>query len=308
MGDIVGCDVSKAWIDIEVVRGSARRHVRIANQAAAIKRFAKEIGEASTVGMEATGQLHELLADTMHASGHIVHVVNPRWVHNYAKSLGVRGKTDRSDATVIARFIAAEHAELHPYVTPSASQRELRRLLLQRRELVKLKAATAQSLGTKARPVVAEFAKLIARIEKEVNEIIRAEPAWQALRQRLQTEPGVGAVVAAHLVEVLHRYPFKNSDALVAHTGLDPRPCESGQKIGRRHLTHHGDAALRSLLYLAAMTACRKGYWRDFYERQLAKGLSTTAALIIIARKLTRIAFTIFRTGQAYDAGKLKIA
>lgn len=307
MGDIVGCDVSKAWIDIEVVRGDRRRHTRIANQAGAIKRFAKELVDASSVGMEATGQLHELLADTMHALGHIVFVVNPRWVHNYAKSLGVRGKTDRSDAAVIARFIAAEGPELHRYVTPSPAQRELRRLLLQRRELVKLKAATAQSLGTKARLVVAEFAKLISSLEKQVNAIIRAEPAWQELRQRLQTEPGVGPVVGAHLVEVLHRFKFKNADALVAHTGLDPRPYESGQKIGRRRLTHHGDSALRSLLYLAAMTACRDRRWRQIYQRHLDKGLSTTAALIVIARKLTRLAFTLFRTGQTYDPAKLQI-
>ena len=308
MGDTVGCDVSKRWIDAYEVRSGRERHIRIANDATAIRRWGRSLSEASRIGMEATGQMHQLLADTLYALGHTVFVINPRWIHSYRGSLGVRGKTDRTDAEVIARFVLSHERDLRAYLPASAAHRELRSLLLQRREAVKLKAAAAQSLGLKASAVVREFKALVARIDARMLQIIRSEPSWNDLAQRLQSEPGVGPLVAAHLVEVLTRFAFKSSDALVAHTGLDPRPNQSGQKTGRRRLTHHGDSTLRSMMYLAAMTACRKSPWRTFYEVQRAKGLPSTAAYVVVARKLARIAFALFKVGGTYDPERLHMA
>ena len=308
METLVGCDVSKRWIDVHTVDRAREQHVRIANERVAIKRWAQGLPEGSRIGMEATGQMHELLADTLHAAGHTVFVINARWIHSYRVSRGVRGKTDRTDAEVIARYVAAHERDLHRYVSPTPAQRELRSLLLQRRHVVKLKTAAAQSLGASAKSVLREFKALLSRIDARVVAIIRSEPSWKDLAHRLQTEPGVGPVIAAHLVEVLSRFRFQNSDALVAHTGLDPRPNQSGQKIGRRRLTHHGDAGLRSMLYLGAMAACRKQPWKTLYELHRAKGLPSTAAYVVVARKLARIAFTLFKSGQSYDPTRLRIA
>lgn len=308
MGNLIGCDVSKGWIDVHIEDSTRGHHMRVANERAAIKRWAQGLPRGSRIGMEATGQMHELLADTLHAAGHTVFVINARWIHSYRVSRGVRGKTDRTDAGVIARYVGAHERDLHRYVPPSPAQRELRSLLLRRRHVVKLKTAAAQSLGASAKALLREFKALLSRIDARVVEIIRSEPSWKDLAHRLKTEPGVGPVIAAHLVEVLSRFPFRSSDALVAHTGLDPRPNQSGQKIGRRRLTHHGDAGLRSMLYLAAMAACRKQPWKSLYELHRAKGLPSTAAYVVIARKLARIAFTLFKTGQSYDPTKLKMA
>ena len=104
MGIVVGCDVSRDWIDVRM----EEREARIANDAASIGAWAKQLPPSCRVGMEATGTMHELLALKLAERGHIVYVLNPRWVHQYAKCLGVRGKTDRGDAAVIARFVAAE--------------------------------------------------------------------------------------------------------------------------------------------------------------------------------------------------------
>src|SRR6266542_4030978 len=98
MGDVLGCDLSMGGVDIEAIEDGAHRRVRIANREAAIKAFVEQLPPGCVVGMEATGQMHELLADVLHARGHTVYVVNPRWVHMYAKAIGARGKTDRGDA------------------------------------------------------------------------------------------------------------------------------------------------------------------------------------------------------------------
>lgn len=306
MEDILGCDIGKANIDIEWVTESGRRQVRVANEIKAIRKFAHGLPAGCCVGMEATGQYHELFADELHKRGHQVFVINPRWIYMYAKSIGARGKTDRGDAAVVARFLAAEASNLQPYDPPSPAQRELRGLLLRRHELVKLSAATKQSLSVAAKPVVREFTKLIAKIDLRVRALIRADSTWNELDQRLRTEPGIGPLIGAHLVQVLTRFAFRSSDSLVAYTGLDPRPNDSGIKRGRRRLTHQGDRHLRTLLYMAAMTACRSDpQWGAILKAQRAKGLTSTAAYVVVARKLLRIAFTLFRNAASYDPKRL---
>ena len=41
--------------------------------------------------------------------------------------------------------------------------------------------------------------------------------------------------------------------------------------------------------------------WRPHYEAQLAKGLSSTAAANILARKVLRVAFAVYKRGQPFN-------
>lgn len=303
METAVGCDVSKARIDVAIV-GEGGRNFQVANEPRAIEAFARGLRPGSRIGMESTGTFHEKLADALVAAGHCVFVINPRWIYAYARSLGMRGKTDRSDAMVIARYVAAEHRDLHPYRTPTAAQRELRELLKRRLTLARLAAATRQSFGQEAVTVLEEFRRLLKELERRIAELLKADPQWKSLARRLQQLPGVGALTSAQLVSVLTRMPFANVDAFIAHTGTDPRPNDSGLKRGRRRLTHHGSAMLRSLLFMAAMAASRNPQWRPYYEAQRLKGLPATAAYIIVARRIARIAYSLFKTGESYDASR----
>ena len=75
---------------------------------------------------------------------------------------------------------------------------------------------------------------------------------------------------------------------------------DSGQKRGRRYLSKRGPAELRRLAFVGALSACKTKLWRPIYERYRARGLSSTATLNIIARKLVRIAFAIAKTGEPF--------
>jgi transposase len=306
MGNVVGCDISKDWFDVAEL-GDSVRQTRLQNEGKAIRRFARDLPEGSFVGMEATGQMHELLAGTLVKYGHTVFVVNPRWIHRYGQSVGVRGKSDRADALLIARYVAATRAHLRPYRPPTPEQEQLRQLLLRRASVVRLRMSTRQSLGTEAKGAIQQFNQMLKRIDQRIAELIRTVPGWRELLRRLQTAPGVGPIVAAYLVQVLTRFEFANSDAFVAHTGLDPRANDSGKKRGRRWLTHHGDSTLRALLFLAAMAASKRGECWTVYQANRQKGLARTAALVVLARKLARIAYALFKTGQTYDAAQVGI-
>lgn len=305
MGIVVGCDVSRDWIDVQIVGPDLHRELRLANESRAIEDFARELPAGTLTGMEATGQMHELLACALHRQGHRVFVINPRWIRMYARAIGARGKSDRTDAALIARYTAAESGNLHAYEPAGVEQQELRKLLLQRLEVVKLKTAARMSLGAQSRELCLHFDRILYGIESRIARIISHIPHWQDLAKRLSTSPGIGPLVSAHLVQVLTRIPFATADAFVAHTGLDPRPNDSGQKRGRRRLTHHGDAALRTMLFMAAMTACRQPEWRAIYEAHRGKGLPSTAAYVVVARKLARVAFGLFKSGRSYDPERL---
>lgn len=127
--------------------------------------------------------------------------------------------------------------------------------------------------------------------------------AWKHYR-RLLSITGIGAQTAALLTAVLGRVPFGNVDAVVAFSGLAPRPADSGTKHGRRRLTKRGPAVMRKLLWLAAFSAGHSKLFKPWYDSLIQRGLSSTEATVLLARKLLRIAWAVWRTGQPFDPHK----
>jgi len=63
------------------------------------------------------------------------------------------------------------------------------------------------------------------------------------------------------------------------------------------------------LLYCAAMAVCRMpGYFSNRYQALLARGIATTAAYVVIARKLATIAFNLLRKNVEFDPARLSRA
>jgi transposase len=209
-----------------------------------------------------------------------VYVLNPRDVKKYAEGVGRRGKTDRLDAEVIARYVAREHEELHAYAPRSAAAQRLEQLLKRRGKLVSAQVGLSQTWhgvpGVKRElaAVAGAYTRLLARVDRLVEETISELPEIQAYAKRIGTIPGYGELGSVALAHALLWLPFTRADAFIAHTGLDPRPCDSGEKHGRRRLSKRGPAALRTILHMCAMSASQTKTWRPYYQRQLAKGLS----------------------------------
>jgi transposase len=306
----IGVDVAKATLVIACHEHPGEPFT-LSNERPAIQRWLRTVPPGSRVGVEATGRYHEPLADLAEAAGLTVFVLNPKDTRHYAQALGRRAKTDRVDAVLIARLVAKEHLHLHPYRPPSRATRQVEMLLKRQARLTVLKGAAAMTLtdcpglAAERRALLRSFETTLARIDRELKTLMQDGAGMTEVWKRLQRIVGVGPQLGMSLTTALERVPFRNADAFVAFTGLDPRAHDSGQKLGRRRLSKRGPAELRRLLFTAAMSASRTRAWRPFYERDRAKGLSGTAALVILARRIARTAWSIHHHRTEFNPERL---
>lgn len=306
----IGVDVAKDAVVVACATQSFPVH-SIANQRASLLVWLKSLPAGSRIGLESTGGYHELLADLAHAQGHTVFLLNPLDTRYYAKAMGNRAKTDRVDAALIARLIEQEHTHLRPYTPPTANQRRLDQLIRRRAKIVRIKNSLKLTMlnlsgfATELKAVLCKLDALIARINAAMSAIAACSQEHVEAQQHLQTIVGVGPVVGMALTNTLGRVPFHNADAFVAFTGFDPRANDSGHKAGRRRLSKRGPAELRRLLFNAAMSAARTNVWKPIYEHYRAQGWSTTASLVIIARKIARAAWSIHHYHSTFNPNRI---
>lgn len=81
------------------------------------------------LGLEATGRYSENLYQFLHERGYRLCLLHPQQTHQFAKQRGLRAKTDRLDATTIARVLLS--GEARPGYVPDeliSTYRELERL------------------------------------------------------------------------------------------------------------------------------------------------------------------------------------
>ena len=298
-------DVSKRELVIAVYPGEGGVK-RVANQDGTISTWLDALPAGSVVAMEATGIYHRRLADLAHRRGLVVYVVNPRDVYYYARGLGARGKTDPSDAKLLARYVAHERAHLHRYVPASGLCQRLTTLLERRAVLVRTRQALQQSLAElpaladEKRNLFQAVAALVSGIDRELATLTSSDASTTKLVTRLKTISGVGPLVASLLCALFKRFAFRHAAALIAYLGLDPRPDDSGEHRGRRRLSKRGHPEWRRLLVAAAMSAARTKAWRDYVNLQRAKALPATAVHVILARKMLRTAFALYKNGQDF--------
>jgi transposase len=302
---VFGIDVSKACLVIGDYDCAVLRNID--NVPTAIAQWLSSIPVGSIVAMEATGCYHHVLAAMAHAAGMRVFVLNPRALKHYAEAIGQRGKTDPIDTRMIARYAMHEQAKLFAWEPPPAATDTLAQLLQRRQRLVHAMQLLAQSLaGVNAlKGAREELLSSIKRMIKNVELLMHAElahtPPLADLHQRLSSIVGVGFVVATQLVVALTRLRFTRAESFIAYTGLDPRPEDSGQRRGRRRLSKRGPHLLRCLLYNAGMAAAHSKLFKPTYLKLRSRGLRSTEAIVVLARKLARIAYALHRSGETFN-------
>lgn len=308
---VVGVDVAKLSL-VSVFHGQPCAPHSLANSSSAIAAWLAQLPAGSIVAMEATGIHHRLLAQMAHAAGMRVYVLNARDVYFYAKALSGRAKTDRLDAAVIARYAAEHQARLHAWQPAAGVEQQLHELLRRRACVTRLLVSLRQTLGdvgslqTARQQLEDEFERFFEQLDLQLQALVASDAQLACGIARLRTITGFGPQASIALGALLSRIEFANADALVAYSGLDPRPCDSGQHRGQRRLSKRGPAWLRRQMYLVAFAASHSKALKPLYESIKALGFAPTQALVILARKLMRVAFAVWNGRTSFDPLRLQ--
>lgn len=258
------------------------------------------------VVMEATGGLELRATRALQEAKVGVAVVNPRRVRDFAKAAGALASTDSIDAEIIALFGERMRPAAQPLPDPAIEH--LNRLLTRRRQLVDMataeknrKAGLLEQQCDSLDDHLGWLSKAIGLADKQILASVRADKKAYARYKLLRTVRGVGPVVASSLVAELPELGTLRRGQIALLVGVAPINSDSGLYRGRRHCWG-GRASVRSILYMAALTASRHNpVIRSFHERLIAKGKEPKVALTACIRKLLVSLNAMIRDGKPWD-------
>ena len=290
----VGIDVSKARLDVALLPTGDGWAVANDERGIAVL-VDRLLGLSPTlIVLEATGGLELPLTGALAATGLPVVVVNPRQVRDFAKATGRLAKTDALDAAVLAQFAEAVRPALRPL--PDAATQALSALLTRRRQLLEMRTAEQNRLGSARSPVrkgirahITWLDHRLADLDLDLGRTIRESPVWREQDDLLQSTPGVGPVLARTLLADLPELGTLNRKQVAALVGVAPLNRDSGTLRGRRTIWG-GRAPVRAALYMSALAATRfNPVIKAFYQRLCAAGKAKKVALTACSHKLLMI-------------------
>ena len=296
----VGIDVSKATLDVALVPGGA---FAASNDEYGIQTLVEKLLEAepTLVVLEATGGLERPVAAALFASGIACAVLNPRQVRDFAKAIGRLAKTDKIDASVLARF--AEAIQPEPKAPPEAEALEFQAIVARRRQIIgmlvaeknRLGASVSKKVRSRLQAHVRWLEKELVRVDRDLAEAIEENPTFKENEALLRSVPGVGPVLCRTLLAELPELGSLSPRELSALVGVAPLNRDSGTLRGRRTVWG-GRARVREALYMGALIASRfNPAIKEFYERLVAAGKPKKVALVACMRKMLTILNAMIR-------------
>jgi transposase len=308
---MLGIDVSKETLTAALLAADRRLcwQMTVPNTAQGIRQLVRRAPPTDPWVVEPTGVYSRRVVQQAHAAGRHVLLAQPKRAKAFLAATQPRAKTDRVDSRGLALYGLS--TGLRPFPITSEAMERIEQLLAARKGISESLARLRQqrmALPHAAAPLTAAIAALEAQqraVDHQLSEARTVLPVVAALREI----PGIGPVTAVAVAACLTTRQFDHPDQFVAYIGLDTRVRESGQRTGRRALTKQGDAELRRLLYLCAQANLRskdpENPFKRQYERERAKGLTTTGALCAVARKMARTCWSLARHGTRYDGARV---
>lgn len=304
---VMGVDVSKRMLDCATWPTTAAwQHGREAAGIAQLVQRAQAL-QVRLVVLEATGGLEIEVAAALAHAGVPVAVVNPRQPHRFAQALGILAKTDRVDASVLARFGAM--TALLPRPLKDATLRALDEVVARRRQLVELLTMEKNRLASARDPSVCKdlkahiawLEKRQSQLDRELRKRIEQSPVWRVKDALLRSTQGIGEVNAATLMGGLAELGTLNRKQIAALVGVAPFNRDSGTHHGKRSIWG-GRANVRHVLYMATLSAQRcNPQIRAMSERLAVKGKPPKVIIVACMRKLLTILNAMLRDQQPWN-------
>lgn len=312
---IVGCDLHARQQSIALLDRETGELVErtLDHEPDQVREFYSKLGASVVVGIEATGAMQWFL-ELMDELGIECRVGHPAKIRAGETR---KQKHDRRDALLMLRMLVEDR---FPVIwIPSIEQRDLRTLLRDRHQWVRMRSraqSTLQAIAlnhglrmgkalwsqagiealqalflpphtSQRRDALLQLYRQLQERIEELNRAVERQAEQRVQSQRLLTHPGVGPVTAlATEVFLGDACRFENGKKVASYIGVIPREHSSGKHQRLGELTKEGNALLRYLWGEAAMHAVTQDpELKRFYRRKLVqKGMGK--ARVAAARKL----------------------
>ncbi len=304
---IAGIDVSKNKLDIHI---HPLGHYKVfENDVQAIDQILDflRLHNATKVGLEATGGYEKLCAYTLLSHGFEVYVIQPRWVRDYAKSLGIATKTDKIDCSIISRYINNTDMRVTPLKVSNIDS--LKQKLSRRNQLVEMaKIQKTQAHQVTDISIIKQMEELLAILQSQIqvleDEMITLIEQSQELKEKyisITSMPGAGRILAITMICYLPELGTLRHKEISSLSGVAPFNRDSGFSKGKRCI-QGGRSQIRTVLHMCVLSAQKyNSYIRIFFDRlydQYKKPykVASTAAM----RKLLILANSLIRDGRVF--------
>ena len=310
----LGIDLAKVKFDVALMLPTGKFKSKVfTNDASGFSKLDAWLSKHSVgrmhVCMEATGVYWEALAEHLADAGHQVSVINPARIKAYGTSQGIRTKTDKVDARLIATF--CERNNPQAWQAPSVALRALRALVLRRQALDTMRtqernrcavahAAVRDSIDT----LIAGLDAQMADVERKILELIKQDPGLREQFKLLASVPSLGKKTIALLLSYFSEHErFAKANKASAFVGLNVQLHQSGSSVNARpRLSKMGHSAARRALYMPAVVAMSKTAWgKAFAARLRARGKPNMVIIGALMRKLVHIAYGVLKSGKPFD-------
>lgn len=304
----VGIDVSKAVLDVHV--HPAGESFALGNDEAGVADLVRRLGQLAglvCIGIEASGRYERLAVAELASAGLPVVVLNPAQIRHYGQAIGLRAKTDRIDARLIALFVEAVRPRQRPM--PDASTAELEALMTRRRQIVTMLVAERMRRQQASPGLVrTSIVRIVTTLEDDLKELdahidktVRGTPVWRDKQDLLASVPGIGKTIARTLLAELPELGRLSPKQIAALAGLAPYTRQSGTWRGRSCIGG-GRPAVRAALFMGALVAARHNpTLKAFRDRLVQSGKPKLVAIVATARKLLTILNAIIRDNRPWQ-------
>ena len=225
----------------------------------------------------------------------------------------VRGKTDRLDAAMIARY-----AWIHKDELTLSSPKELGRLLAFREQLVRDRTGKTSTLKEAQNllsspstdlccktieKTIHYLSKQIQALEQRMIALLKEHNTSQRNYELLNSMKGVGLILSCQLIYHTDNFKkFASWRQFSSYCGVAPFAYQSGTSIKRSNRVHHiGDRKMKTLLTLASVSAIQcDSELKLYYRRKLEEGKPKMVALNNVRNKILARAFSVIKRGTPY--------
>ena len=318
--EFIGIDVSKLTLDVHLYFNKS--HKVFSNDESGfksmtkwIKQLVKDSSCSTKYCFEHTGIYSMALSIYLKENNESFYMVSGLAVK---RSMGLkRGKTDKTDAFALAKYLFQNESDLSPTKLPTENIQKLQFLLSFRNNLVKQLAGYKthkkecgsiyyvdnNTIKQVVDQNIKNLKESIKQIDNEILSIIQSDNELDETYKNLTSIKGVGPVLGVTMIVITKNFTaFKTSRQLACYAGIVPFEHSSGTSYrGKTRVSSLGNRTLKSSLTMAAISSINYNpEMKIYFNRRVEEGKSKMSTINIVRNKLVSRMFAVVTRKSPY--------